>query len=83
MSVEEIGGLQELFKKFDTNNSGTITFDELKDGLARLGSVLSDNEIQVLMDAVSASSLLYYSNHSFSRKYNDIDFCHMMHLCSA
>lgn len=37
MSEEEIGGLKELFKMIDTDNSGTITFDELKDGLKRMG----------------------------------------------
>uniref|UniRef100_K3ZII4 non-specific serine/threonine protein kinase n=1 Tax=Setaria italica TaxID=4555 RepID=K3ZII4_SETIT len=52
MSEEEIGGLKELFKMFDTDNSGTITFDKLKAGLKRLGSaLLSENEIQTLMDA--------------------------------
>jgi hypothetical protein len=65
MSVDEIGGLKELFKKFDTDNSGTITFDELKYGLKRLGSALSKNEIQMLMDAVTPLTL----NHSFSGKY--------------
>ena len=57
MSEEEIGGLKKLFEMFDTDNSETITFDELKDGLKRLGSALSDNEIQTLMDAVRV--LLY------------------------
>jgi len=38
----------------DTDNSGTITFDELKDGLKRVGSELIENEIQALMEAVSA-----------------------------
>jgi calcium-dependent protein kinase len=51
LSEEEIGGLKELFKMIDTDNSGTITFDELKDGLKRVGSELTENEIQALMDA--------------------------------
>ena len=36
----------------DTDNSGTITFDELKDGLRRVGSELMESEIKDLMDAV-------------------------------
>ena len=55
LSEEEIGGLKELFKMIDTDNSGTITFDELKDGLKRVGSELTENEIQALMEAVSTS----------------------------
>ncbi|KAL1814116.1 hypothetical protein ACET3Z_024181 [Daucus carota] len=51
LSEEEIGGLKELFKMIDTDNSGTITFDELKEGLKRVGSELMESEIQHLMDA--------------------------------
>lgn len=36
----------------DTDNSGTITFDELKEGLKRVGSELMESEIKDLMDAV-------------------------------
>ncbi|KAK7358742.1 hypothetical protein VNO77_00680 [Canavalia gladiata] len=51
LSEEEIGGLKELFKMIDTDSSGTITFDELKDGLKRVGSELMESEIKDLMDA--------------------------------
>uniref|UniRef100_A0A0E0MCX9 non-specific serine/threonine protein kinase n=1 Tax=Oryza punctata TaxID=4537 RepID=A0A0E0MCX9_ORYPU len=51
LSEEEIGGLKELFKMIDTDNSGTITFDELKEGLKRVGSELTEHEIQALMEA--------------------------------
>lgn len=52
MSEEEIAGLKEMFKAMDTDNSGAITFDELKAGLRKFGSTLKDTEIQDLMDAV-------------------------------
>ncbi|GLT48968.1 hypothetical protein SLA2020_225550 [Shorea laevis] len=51
LSEEEIGGLKELFKMLDTDNSGTITFEELKDGLKRVGSELMESEIKDLMAA--------------------------------
>ncbi|XP_022973821.1 calcium-dependent protein kinase SK5-like [Cucurbita maxima] len=51
LSEEEIGGLKELFKMIDMDNSGTITFDELKEGLKRVGSELMESEIKDLMDA--------------------------------
>lgn len=51
MTEEEIGGLKELFKMIDTDGSGTITFEELKEGLKRVGSDLMEPEIRALMDA--------------------------------
>lgn len=42
----------------DTDNSGSITYEELKSGLARLGSKLSEFEVKQLMEAVSIT-LLY------------------------
>ncbi|KAM0940509.1 putative protein kinase CAMK-CDPK family [Dioscorea sansibarensis] len=51
LSEAEIGGLKELFRMIDSDNSGTITFDELKDGLKRVGSELMESEIQALMTA--------------------------------
>ncbi|XP_073012165.1 calcium-dependent protein kinase 26-like [Typha latifolia] len=51
LSEEEIAGLKEMFKAMDTDNSGAITFDELKEGLRRYGSTLKESEIRDLMDA--------------------------------
>ena len=56
LSEEEIKGLKEMFKSIDKDNSGTITLEELKNGLAKQGTKLSDNEIQQLMEAVSINS---------------------------
>jgi len=52
LSEEEIGGLKELFRMLDADNSGTITLEELKEGLKRVGSELMESEIKDLMDAV-------------------------------
>lgn len=57
LSEEEIAGLREMFKAMDTDNSGAITFDELKAGLRKYGSTLKDTEIRELMDAVRQSLL--------------------------
>ncbi|CAN7125655.1 unnamed protein product [Brassica rapa subsp. narinosa] len=51
LSEEEIGGLKELFKMIDRDNSGTITFKELKDCIRRVGSELVESEIQELLQA--------------------------------
>ncbi|PKU74006.1 calcium-dependent protein kinase 1 [Dendrobium catenatum] len=51
LSEEEIRGLKEMFKSMDTDNSGTITYEELKAGLPKLGSKLSESEVKQLMEA--------------------------------
>ncbi|KAK1262498.1 Calcium-dependent protein kinase 4 [Acorus gramineus] len=56
LSEEEIAGLREMFKAMDTDNSGAITFDELKAGLKRYGSTLGESEIRDLMDAADVDN---------------------------
>ncbi|ERM96268.1 hypothetical protein AMTRI_Chr09g15000 [Amborella trichopoda] len=51
LSEEEIKGLKQMFKNMDTDGSGTITYEELRAGLNRLGSRLSEAEVKQLMDA--------------------------------
>ncbi|KAB2603979.1 calcium-dependent protein kinase 2-like [Pyrus ussuriensis x Pyrus communis] len=51
LSEEEIHGLKAMFTNMDTDNSGTITYDELKSGLARLGCKLTEAEVKQLMEA--------------------------------
>ncbi|KAJ4755889.1 Calcium-dependent protein kinase family protein [Rhynchospora pubera] len=51
LSEEEIAGLKEMFKMIDTDNSGQITFEELKAGLARVGAHLDEPEVKALMEA--------------------------------
>ncbi|KAK4259001.1 hypothetical protein QN277_005381 [Acacia crassicarpa] len=51
LSEEEIKGLKAMFTNMDTDNSGSITYEELKTGLARIGSQLSEAEVKQLMEA--------------------------------
>ncbi|KAG8069178.1 hypothetical protein GUJ93_ZPchr0005g15653 [Zizania palustris] len=51
LSEEEIVGLREMFKSLDTDNSGTITLEELRAGLPKLGTKISESEIRQLMEA--------------------------------
>lgn len=59
LSEEEIAGLKEMFKMMDTDNSGSITFEELKAGLKRVGSELMESEIHELMEAVCVLQLYF------------------------
>ncbi|RRT60522.1 hypothetical protein B296_00012995 [Ensete ventricosum] len=45
-----------MFQAMDTDNSGAITFDELKEGLRRYGSNLKESEIRALMDAADVDN---------------------------
>ncbi|KAG5219189.1 calcium-dependent protein [Salix suchowensis] len=56
LSEEDIKGLKQMFKNMDTDGNGTITYDELKTGLSRLGSKLTEVEIQQLMDAADVDN---------------------------
>ncbi|KAJ6841727.1 calcium-dependent protein kinase 1 [Iris pallida] len=51
LSEEEIMGLKEMFKSMDVDNSGTVTFEELKDGLNKWGTKLPDSEVMRLMES--------------------------------
>ncbi|KAL6841097.1 hypothetical protein ACP4OV_029066 [Aristida adscensionis] len=48
---EETVRFKEMFESLDTDNSGTITMEELRTGLQKLGSSISESEIIGLMDA--------------------------------
>ncbi|CAK9265884.1 unnamed protein product [Sphagnum jensenii] len=51
LSEEEITGLKEMFKMMDSDDSGSISFEELKEGLKKVGSILMEEDIRQLMDA--------------------------------
>lgn len=51
LSEEDIKGLRQTFKNMDTDESGSITLEELKAGLSKLGSKLNESEITALMEA--------------------------------
>ncbi|CAA7054317.1 unnamed protein product [Microthlaspi erraticum] len=51
LSEEEIKGLKTMFTNIDTDKNGTITHEELKTGLTKLGSKLSETEVKQLIEA--------------------------------
>lgn len=51
LSEDEIGALQTSFAEMDRDNDGTISFEELREGLLKAGATLPEAEIFDLMDA--------------------------------
>ncbi|RWW78339.1 hypothetical protein BHE74_00013445, partial [Ensete ventricosum] len=56
LSEDEIAGLKEMFKMIDTDNSGQITYEELKAGLEKFGANLKESEIYALMQAADVDN---------------------------
>ena len=65
-----------MFKNMDSDNSGTITLEELKQGLAKQGTKLSENEVKQLMEAVCSIciKILLINSISLSRR-KEPSFC--------
>lgn len=62
LSEEEIVGLKEMFKSLDTDNSGTITLEELRTGLPKLGTKITESELRQLMEAVCSCIIALYDS---------------------
>ncbi|XP_022863451.1 calcium-dependent protein kinase 17-like [Olea europaea var. sylvestris] len=62
LSEEEIMGLKQMFKRMesmDTDTSGTITVEELRQGLANQGTRLTVTEVKQLMESVTLWNKTY------------------------
>lgn len=66
LTEDEIKGLKQMFNNMDTDRSGTITVEELKDGLAKLGSKISEAEVQKLMEAVRMLAPFHFHTQAWS-----------------
>ncbi|GAY68612.1 hypothetical protein CUMW_265480 [Citrus unshiu] len=51
LPTEEIQKLKQKFTEMDTDKSGTLSYDELKAGLAKLGSTLREVDVKQYMQA--------------------------------
>eukprot|EP01023_Acetabularia_acetabulum_P026032 TRINITY_DN2479_c0_g1_i1.p1 TRINITY_DN2479_c0_g1~~TRINITY_DN2479_c0_g1_i1.p1 ORF type:complete len:551 (+),score=120.55 TRINITY_DN2479_c0_g1_i1:148-1800(+) len=53
---EEIAGLKSMFQTIDTDKSGTITVDELRQAIKDKGQALPDTELRGIMENVDVDS---------------------------
>ncbi|KAF2602879.1 hypothetical protein F2Q70_00028225 [Brassica cretica] len=48
---KEIEEIVQMFQTMDTDKNGRLTFEELRDGLKKFGTVCPDGDVKMLMDA--------------------------------
>ncbi|KFK31209.1 hypothetical protein AALP_AA6G082200 [Arabis alpina] len=48
---EEIAAIVQMFQTMDTDKNGHLTFEELRDGLKKIGQVVPEGDVKMLMDA--------------------------------
>ncbi|OMO92792.1 hypothetical protein CCACVL1_06751 [Corchorus capsularis] len=48
---EEIHAITQMFNMMDTDDTGDLTFEELRDGLLKIGHSVADPDVKMLMDA--------------------------------
>ncbi|KAK8691446.1 hypothetical protein V6N13_074957 [Hibiscus sabdariffa] len=48
---EQVDSITEMFNMMDVDENGNLTFEELRDGLHKIGHSLDDPDVQMLMDA--------------------------------
>ncbi|GMH40545.1 hypothetical protein BSKO_08449 [Bryopsis sp. KO-2023] len=51
LPADEIAGLRTMFESMDTDKSGTVTVEELRQGMKRMGTKIPDKELQAIMEA--------------------------------
>jgi Ca2+-binding EF-hand superfamily protein len=67
LSAEEVEDIKDMFKTMETDNDGIVSYEELKTGIAKLGSHLAESEVQMLIEAVSI--------HRIILETDKVDFC--------
>ncbi|EEF28856.1 calcium-dependent protein kinase 24 [Ricinus communis] len=51
LTDEQVDGIKQMFHMMDTDNTGDLTFEELKSGLHKIGHPVPDPDVRTLMDA--------------------------------
>lgn len=57
--MEEVDGIKKIFHQMDVDKNGNLSFKELKDGLHSIGHIVSDPDVQMIMEAVCFDLLSY------------------------
>uniref|UniRef100_A0A7S2QUB8 Calcium-dependent protein kinase n=1 Tax=Chlamydomonas chlamydogama TaxID=225041 RepID=A0A7S2QUB8_9CHLO len=55
LPTQELQGIKEMFSAIDEDNSGTITVDELREGLRKKGAALAFQEVAKIVDQIDVN----------------------------
>ena len=58
---EQVDGIREIFHMMDTDKNGSLSFDELKDGLHKIGHPVADPDVKMLIEAVSVFCWFFHT----------------------
>lgn len=53
LSQDQVESIKQMFHTMDTDKNGNLSFEELKDGFHLMGQHVADQDVELLMDAVS------------------------------
>lgn len=56
LTEEEILGMREIFNQIDTDRSGSISLDEMRKGMQRLGAKMNERELRQLYGALDTNA---------------------------
>ncbi|KAH9651768.1 calcium dependent protein kinase8 [Citrus sinensis] len=83
---EETQALKEKFIEMDTDKNGTLSYDELRAGLTKVGSMLTEFDVKHLMEAVKNSSTLefiLYTVYQLASLHSSDIVCHIYAFLQA
>lgn len=66
---EQIDVIIEMFNMMDTDDNGYLSFEELRDGLQKMGHSVGDPDVRMLMEAVSFFFFLITRTSSIVKEY--------------
>ncbi|KAJ9701436.1 hypothetical protein PVL29_006682 [Vitis rotundifolia] len=57
---EQLDGIRKVFHMMDTDKNGNLSFEELKDGLHKIGHPVADPDVKMLIEAVSSFFFFFF-----------------------
>lgn len=71
-----------MFNMMDTDENGHLSFEELRDGLAKIGHTVNDPDVQMLLESVSSYLVFLFFPFNFDAFLSmSLNFASMSETC--